>query len=306
MKGRQGMNPSAPISAQQAWLLAARPKTLPAAVGPILVGAALALVDGVFQSGPALAALLCALLLQIGSNFANDYFDFFKGADTHDRMGPTRVTSAGLLTPNAMRWGMVVIFGAASLVGLYLIWEGGWPIFIAGVAALLAAVAYTGGPFPFGYYGLGDLFVFIFFGLVAVCGTYYIQAHTLPAAVIWAAVPPGLLITAILVVNNLRDLETDRRVNKRTLAVRLGRQGTQIEYLLLLLVAYLTPVWLWLGVHKSPWLLLPWLSLPLALPLLRAVFTTQGKALNATLAGTARLSLLFSILFAVGVLITTF
>lgn len=300
------MNPSAPISAQQAWILAARPKTLPAAVGPILVGAALALADGVFQVGPALAALLCALLLQIGSNFANDYFDFFKGADTHERMGPTRVTSAGLLSPNAMRWGMVVIFGAASLVGLYLIWAGGWPIFIAGVAALLAAIAYTGGPFPFGYYGLGDLFVFIFFGLVAVCGTYYIQAHTLPAAVIWAAVPPGLLITAILVVNNLRDLETDRRANKRTLAVRLGRQGTQLEYLLLLLIAYLTPVWLWLGIHKSPWVLLPWLSLPLALPLLRAVFVNQGKALNATLAGTARLSLLFSILFAIGMLIAAF
>lgn len=300
------MNSSAPISAQQAWILAARPKTLPAAVGPIFVGAALALADGVFQPGPAVAALLCALLLQIGSNFANDYFDFFKGADTHERMGPTRVTAAGLLTPKAMRWGMVLIFGAASLVGLYLIWEGGWPILIAGVAALLAAIAYTGGPFPFGYYGLGDLFVFIFFGLVAVCGTYYIQAHTLPVAVIWAAVPPGLLITAILVVNNLRDLETDRRANKRTLAVRLGRQGTQIEYLLLLLIAYLTPVWLWLGVHQSPWVLLPWLSLPLALPLLRAVFINQGKALNATLAGTARLSLLFSILFAVGVLIATF
>lgn len=298
------MNPAAPISARQAWLLAARPKTLPAAVGPILVGAALALADGVFQAGPVLAALLCALLLQIGSNFANDYFDFFKGADTHERMGPTRVTSAGLLTPDAMRWGMVVIFGAASLVGLYLIWEGGWPIFIAGVAALVAAIAYTGGPFPFGYYGLGDLFVFIFFGLVAVCGTYYVQAHTLPATVISAAVPPGLLITAILVVNNLRDLETDRRANKRTLAVRLGRRGTQLEYLLLVLFAYLTPLWLWLGAAQKPWVLLPWLTLPLALLLLRAVFTAQGKILNSTLAGTARLSLLFSILFAGGLLLS--
>lgn len=297
------MHASAPVSAQQAWVLAARPKTLPAAVGPILVGAALALADGVFQLGPTLAALLCALLLQIGSNFANDYFDFFKGADTHERLGPTRVTSAGLLTPDAMRWGMVVVFGAAALIGLYLIWVGGWPILIAGVAALLAAIAYTGGPFPFGYYGLGDLFVFLFFGLVAVCGTYYVQAHTLPAAVVWAAVPPGLLITAILVVNNLRDLETDRRANKRTLAVRLGRRGTQLEYVLLLLIAYLTPLWLWLGEGDSPWVLLPWLSLPLTMPLLRSVFTTQGKPLNATLAGTARLSLLFSILLAVGLLI---
>jgi len=297
------MHASAPVSAQQAWVLAARPKTLPAAVGPILVGAALALADNVFQLGPALAALLCALLLQIGSNFANDYFDFYKGADTHERLGPTRVTSAGLLTPDAMRWGMVVVFGAAALVGLYLIWVGGWPILIAGLAALLAAIAYTGGPFPFGYYGLGDLFVFLFFGLVAVCGTYYVQAHTLPAAVVLAAVPPGLLITAILVVNNLRDLETDRRANKRTLAVRLGRRGTQVEYVLLLLIAYLTPLWLWLGQGGSPWVLLPWLSLPLTMPLLRAVFTTQGKPLNATLAGTARLSLLFSILLAVGLLV---
>jgi 1,4-dihydroxy-2-naphthoate polyprenyltransferase len=300
------MNPLAPVSARQAWVLAARPKTLPAAIGPILVGAALALADSVFQAGPALAALLCALLLQIGSNFANDYFDYFKGADTHERMGPTRVTSAGLLTPDAMRWGMLVIFGAASLIGLYLIWVGGWPIFIAGLAALLAAIAYTGGPFPFGYYGLGDLFVFIFFGLVAVCGTYYVQAHTLPATVVGAAVPPGLLITAILVVNNLRDIDTDRRANKRTLAVRLGRRGTQIEYLLLLLVAYFTPLWLWLGQEQSRWVLLPWLSLPLALPLLRAVFTSQGKALNRILAGTARLSLVFSVLLALGVLIATF
>lgn len=297
------MSASASISARQAWILAARPKTLPAAVGPILVGTALALANGLFQAGPALAALLCALLLQIGSNFANDYFDFFKGADTHERLGPTRVTSAGLLTPDAMRWGMVVIFGAATLVGLYLIWVGGWPIFFAGLAALLAAVAYTGGPFPFGYYGLGDLFVFVFFGLVAVCGTYYVQAHTLPATVVLAAVPPGLLITAILVVNNLRDIDTDRRANKRTLAVRLGRRGTQVEYLVLVLVAYLTPLWLWLGMAQSLWVLLPLLSLPLALPLLRAVFTTQGKALNATLAGTARLSLVFSLLLAVGFLV---
>lgn len=300
------MNPSMPISAQQAWVLAARPKTLPAAVGPILVGVALALADGVFALGPALAALLCALLLQIGSNFANDYFDFFKGADTTERMGPTRVTAAGLLTPEAMRWGMVVVFGAAALVGLYLIWVGGWPIFVAGLAAILAAIAYTGGPFPFGYYGLGDLFVFIFFGLVAVCGTYYVQAQTLPAVVVLAAVPPGLLITAILVVNNLRDIETDRRANKRTLAVRLGRRGSQVEYVLLLLVAYLTPLWLWLGEGQTPWVLLPWLSLPLTIPLLRAMFLAQGKALNTTLAGTARLSLVFSVLLAVGLLVAAF
>ncbi len=297
------MRASAPVSARQAWILAARPKTLPAAVGPVLVGAALALADGRFQWGPALAALLCALLLQIGSNFANDYFDFFKGADTHERLGPTRVTAAGLLSPTAMRWGMIVVFGAAAVVGLFLIWVGGWPIFWAGLAAILAALAYTGGPFPFGYYGLGELFVFIFFGLVAVCGTYFVQAQTLTATTIWAAVPPGLLITAILVVNNLRDIETDRRANKLTLAVRLGRQGTQIEYATLLVIAYLIPFWLWLGMGKAAWVCLPWLTLPLAIPLLRTVFTTEGKALNATLAGTARLSLLYSLLLAAGLLL---
>ncbi|MEZ4868403.1 MAG: 1,4-dihydroxy-2-naphthoate polyprenyltransferase [Caldilineaceae bacterium] len=297
------MTESTSVSAHRAWLMAARPKTLPAAVGPVLVGAALAAADGVFQVGPALAALLCALLLQIGSNFANDYFDFFKGADTSERLGPVRATAAGLLTPAAMRGGMSVVFGAAALVGLYLIWVGGWPIFIAGVAALLAAVAYTGGPFPFGYYGLGDLFVFIFFGLVAVCGTYYVQAHTLTNTAILAAVPPGLLITAILVVNNLRDIETDRRAHKRTLAVRLGRRGTQLEYTLLVLVAYLTPLGLWLGLGHRAWVLLPWLTLPLAWPQLRAVYTVAGRPLNATLAGTARLSLLFSLLLAVGLLV---
>ncbi len=297
------MRASAPISVRQAWILAARPKTLPAAIGPILVGAALALADGLFQWGPALAALICALLLQIGSNFANDYFDFFKGADTHERLGPTRATAAGLLSPAAMRWGMIVVFGAAAVVGLFLIWVGGWPIFWAGLAAMIAALAYTGGPFPFGYHGLGELFVFLFFGLVAVCGTYYVQAHSLTTTAILAAVPPGLLITAILVVNNLRDIDTDRRANKRTLAVRLGRRGTQIEYALLLLLAYLTPLWLWLGMDKVAWILLPWLTLPLAVPLLRAVFTIQGKVLNGTLAGTARLSLLYSILLAAGLLL---
>lgn len=297
------MRASASVSARQAWILAARPKTLPAAIGPILVGAALALADGLFQGGPALAALICALLLQIGSNFANDYFDFFKGADTHERLGPTRVTAAGLLSPAAMRWGMIVIFGAAAMVGLFLIWVGGWPIFLAGLAAILAALAYTGGPFPFGYYGLGELFVFIFFGLVAVCGTYYVQVHSLTTTAILAAVPPGLLITAILVVNNLRDIDTDRRANKRTLAVRLGRRGTQIEYALLLLFAYLTPLWLWLGMGKTAWIFLPWLTLPLAIPLLRAVFTTAGQVLNGTLAGTARLSLIYSLLLAVGLLL---
>jgi 1,4-dihydroxy-2-naphthoate polyprenyltransferase len=294
------------LTRPRAWLLAARPKTLPAAIGPVLVGAAVAFADGAFQGGPALAALLGALLLQIGSNFANDYFDFFRGADTADRLGPPRVTASGLISPVAMQVGMVVVFGAAVVVGLYLVAVGGWPVVAIGGGSILAALAYTGGPFPFGYYGLGDFFVFLFFGLVAVCGTYYVQALTLTPTVVLAAVAPGLLITAILVVNNLRDVETDRSANKRTLAVLLGRRATLAEYMGLLVGAYLMPPLLWWVAGRSAWLLLPWLTVPLAVKLARTLARAGvGPTFNATLAGTARLSLLFSGLLALGFILST-
>ena len=295
-------NASAPISQSQAWILAARPKTLPAALTPVLVGTALALHDGVFDLLPALAAALGALLLQIGSNFANDYFDFFKGADTPERLGPPRVTAMGLISPAALRWGMVVVFGLAVLVGIYLLMVGGWPIVAIGVASILAALLYTGGPFPFGYYGLGDIFVFIFFGLVAVCGTYYVQALTLTWPVAVAAVPPGLLVTAILVVNNLRDIETDRRAGKRTLAVLLGKERTQMEYVLLLALAYALLLLLWFGFGFHWLVLLPWLTLPLALRLTTQIRREVGRPLNKALAGTAQLGLLFSIALSIGLL----
>ncbi|MBI1294675.1 1,4-dihydroxy-2-naphthoate polyprenyltransferase [bacterium] len=295
-------NASAPISQTQAWILAARPKTLPAALTPVLVGTALALHDGVFALLPALAAALGALLLQIGSNFANDYFDFFKGADTPERLGPPRVTAMGLISPSTLRWGMVVVFGLAVLVGVYLLTVGGWPIVAIGVASILAALLYTGGPFPFGYYGLGDIFVFIFFGLVAVCGTYYVQALTLTWPVVVAAVPPGLLVTAILVVNNLRDIETDRRAGKRTLAVLLGKERTQMEYVLLLALAYALLLLLWFGFGFHWLVLLPWLTLPLALRLTTQIRRETGRSLNKALAGTAQLGLLFSIALSIGLL----
>ncbi|MFN8443704.1 MAG: 1,4-dihydroxy-2-naphthoate polyprenyltransferase [Caldilineaceae bacterium] len=298
---------SNPVNSQptkvQSWVMASRPKTLPAAVGPVFVGAALAAADGRFALLPALGALLGALLIQIGSNFANDYSDFFKGADTHERLGPTRATAAGLLTPGEMRGGMIVVFGLAALIGLYLIYAGGWPILALGVASILAAIAYTGGPFPFGYYGLGDLFCFIFFGLGAVCGTYFVQTRSLTTDVWLAAIPVGALITAILVVNNLRDIDTDRKANKRTLAVMLGRAGARIEYLTLVVVAYLAPLLLWLVRGHGFWVMLPWLSLLLAVPLVRSVFTLEGRPLNPVLAGTARLSLVFSLLLAIGVVL---
>lgn len=284
-------------SRTRVWLLAARPKTLPAAVGPVLVGTALAFADGKFAFRPMLAALVGALLLQIGSNFANDYFDFFKGVDTHERMGPTRVTATGLLTPQQVRWGMVVVFGLAALDGIFLILVGGWPILLLGAAAILAALAYTGGPLPYGYYGLGEFFVFLFFGFAAVVGTYYVQTLTVTAQVWLAAVPVGALITAVLVVNNYRDRATDAQAHKRTLAVLLGERGARIEFFALIALAYAAAAVLALD---SRWLLLPFLSLPAAWQLVRAVRTQTGRPLNRALAGTARLSLIFSILLSIG------
>lgn len=288
------------LTSLQIWWLAARPKTLPAAAAPVIVGTAVAISQGVFNLGPALAALAGALLIQIGTNFANDVFDFKKGADTTGRLGPMRVTQAGLLSPEQVMAGMWLIFGLAALIGLYLVVVGGWPIVVIGLLSIASGIAYTGGPFPLGYNGLGDLFVFIFFGLVAVGGTYYVQALTVSPAAIWAAVPMGLLATAILVVNNLRDIETDRAAGKKTLAVRFGRKGAQIEYFLLLAVSYAVPPLMWLTGASTWWIMLTWLSLPLVKPLAYLITHQKGRPLNEALAGTARLELVYGFLFSVG------
>jgi 1,4-dihydroxy-2-naphthoate octaprenyltransferase len=292
------------ITPGRAWLMAIRPKTLPAAIAPVLVGTALAWADGVFAPLPALAALAAALLIQIGTNLANDYFDYVKGADTKGRKGPTRVAHSGLISLRNLRIGIIFTFFLAALLGCYLVLVGGWPLLVIGFAALVSALAYTGGPFPIGYYGLGDLFVFLFFGLAAVCGTYYVQALSLTPLVILASIPVGALTTAILVVNNLRDIDTDRAASKRTLAVMIGPRATRLEYLFLLALAYVIPALLWLAGWAPPWVLLPWLTAPLAARLIRTILqTTEGPPLNQTLAGTANLDLLFSILFALGLVL---
>ena len=283
----------------QTWLLAARPATLPAAAVPVLVGSGAAVRAGDFSVPVFVAALLAALLLQVGTNSANDVFDFERGADTDDRLGPPRVTHSGLLTPRDVRFGMAATFGAAVLLGLYLAWVGGWPIIAIGVASIVAGVAYTGGPWPFGYHGLGDVFVFVFFGLVAVCGTYYLHTGAVDGAPVSAAGAVGFLITAILVVNNLRDRATDARTGKRTLAVRLGDRATRLQYAALIAGAYAIAAAMAYAV--SWWLLLPMLSVPLAArtvaPVLRGV---EGRPLNLTLKGTARLTLVFGVLMAAG------
>ena len=293
----------ADLNQWQVWLLAARPKTLPAAASPVILGSSVAFADGGFSIFPALAALLAALLLQIGANLANDVFDYYKGTDAGERLGPVRVTQSGLLDPEEVVWGMGITFGMAILLGIYLTAVAGWPVVLIGLASVLAAVAYTGGPFPFGYYGLGDLFVFLFFGPVAVCGTYFVQVGEFSRLALWSSLPMGFLITAILVVNNLRDIVTDRAVGKITLAVRLGDQGARLEYLLCLVASYMVPLWLWLGGLTIPWVNLAWLSLPLAISMVGMIWRYEGRALNNTLAGTGRLTLVFAVLFSLGLVL---
>jgi 1,4-dihydroxy-2-naphthoate octaprenyltransferase len=269
----------------------------------VLVGTALAIQAGSFRPLAALAALTSALLIQIGTNYANDLGDYRRGADAQGRVGPTRVTTAGLLSPRTVAIGMCVAFGLAAACGLYLIYLGGWPIAVIGVASILAGIAYTAGPLPLGYYGLGDLAAFIFFGPVAVVGTYYVQALNVTALAVASSLPVGALVTAILVVNNLRDTDTDRLAGKRTLAVLLGRRGARVEYLLLIAIAYITPVVLWQLFDLRPWVLLPLFTLPLAVRQIRAVTTTLGAALNRNLAGTAQLAAVYAVAFSVGLVL---
>jgi 1,4-dihydroxy-2-naphthoate polyprenyltransferase len=277
-----------------AWLLAFRLRTLPAAAVPVVVGTACVAASGSVRWGAAIVALVGALLLQIGANLANDVFDAEKGADGPDRVGPTRAVASGLLTGGSVKTALVIVFLLATVCGAYLTWVAG-PIVVAiGIASIAAAIAYTGGPYPLGYHGLGDLFVMIFFGFVAVAGTAFVQMGRVPAIAWAAALPVGALATAILVVNNLRDRNTDARAGKRTLAVRFGRGFAMAEYVALLGVAYLIPVLL------RGWSLLPLVTLPLAALLVRRIAKEEGAALNARLAQTAQLLLVHGLLFAVG------
>jgi 1,4-dihydroxy-2-naphthoate octaprenyltransferase len=295
-------------SALRTWFLAIRPATLPAAASGVVVGLGAALAVGApFRPATALACLAVALLLQVLANLANDLSDFRRGADTPDRAGPTRVAAAGLVSERQLEVAIALVIGLAGVVGLWLVFVGGPMLLVLGILSIIAALAYTGGPFPYGYRALGEVFVFIFFGLVAVVGTAYLQALRLEPLFVIAAIPAGALITAILVVNNLRDIPTDAAAGKRTLAVILGRRWTAVEYELLLAVAYAVPLALGLlgsVVLVSPWpitVALPLLTTPMAVPLVRTVRGfNQPRELNAVLKGTARLALAFALLFAAG------
>lgn len=290
------------ITPVRAWLLAARPATLPAAAVPVIVGASAALSEGSqFRPLVFLATLVCALLIQVGTNFANDYSDFHRGADTDQRLGPTRVTQSGLISQDVVKRGIILAFGLAVLLGAALAWVGGWPIIAIGVFSILAGLAYTGGPFPFGYHGLGDVFVFAFFGLIAVTGTAYLQSGHWSTLPLILSVPIGLLTTNILVINNLRDRPTDTVAGKRTLAVRLGDGATRGQYALFTALAYAIPVALAFADSARRWLMLPLVTVPFAFGLVRAVLGgTSGRDLNIILKRSGQLLLLFGLLLAIG------
>jgi 1,4-dihydroxy-2-naphthoate octaprenyltransferase len=293
------------LSPVRLWLVAARPRTLPAAVAPVLVGTALAGAEDVFRPLRFACALVGSVFIQVGTNLANDYSDARRGADTEDRLGPVRVTAGGLLPPRRVLVGTWVAFGIAVAAGAYLIAVAGWELLLVGVASIAAGVLYTGGPRPYGYEGLGELFVFLFFGVVAVVGSYFVQVEELRWEAFALSVPVGLLAAAILVVNNVRDADTDRRAGKRTLAVRLGRPRARRLYAAMLGLAFAAPVVVAAAGGLSWWLLLALLSAPLAPPLMRAVGTrTDGPSLNAALAGTGRLLAVYSLLLAAGVLLS--
>jgi len=283
------------------WVLAARPKTLTAAAAPVLVGTGLAAHLAGVAVLPALAALVGALLIQVGTNLANDYYDFVRGGDTEERVGPTRVTQAGLIAPESVKRAMILVLGLAMLVGVYLVVVGGWPVVAIGLASVACAVLYTGGPYPLAYHGLGDVFVFVFFGLVAVGGTYWVQALAWPPDALLAGTALGSLSTALLVVNNLRDIATDAKAGKRTLAVRIGPTGTKVEYVALLAVAAAAPA---VGVTLLGWppaALAALLVAPLCLSPLRAVLHyREPRELLPALGGTARVTALYGLLLALG------
>jgi 1,4-dihydroxy-2-naphthoate octaprenyltransferase len=283
--------------------MAARPRTLPAAIAPVLVGTSLAIRTGKFHPLAFIAALLGAMLIQIGTNLSNDYSDARRGADADDRLGPVRVTAGGLVPPRRVLVATYVTFGLAILCGVYLIAVAGWLLLAVGAASILAGVLYTGGPRPYGYEGLGEVFVFLFFGIVAVAGSYFVQRHKLPWEAFVLAVPVGLLIAAILVVNNIRDIESDRRAGKRTLAVRLGRSRTRILFVAMIAGAFASGLVCWIAGPLSPWLALSLLALPLAIGVVQTVWTrTDGPSLNVALARSGILALVYCLLLSGGVL----
>lgn len=285
------------------WVLASRPKTLLAAVVPVLVGSALAISVGEFFLPYSLVALLCSILIQIGTNFTNDLYDFLKGADNIKRKGPRRVLASGLISVTEMKIAIVLVFGLAFLLGLYLVFSVGLLILWVGIISIIAGIAYTAGPFPLAYHGLGDVFVFLFFGVVGTMGTFYLHTQEISLLSFITSIPVGALITNILIVNNYRDIEEDREANKRTLAVLLGRTFTRWQYIVLIAICYLVSLILNFQFNYSLWIFLPYLTIPITIILVRMLYKYNGEELNKTLELTARFAGLYGLLFSIGLII---
>jgi len=290
-------------SKSKSWLLASRPKTLLAAVVPVMVGSALAMSMNKFLLPYSIVALLCSILIQIGTNFTNDLYDFLKGSDTVKRKGPRRVLASGLISVKEMKLAIVLVFGFTFLLGLYLVVSVGLLILWVGILSIFAGIIYTAGPFPLAYNGLGDVFVFIFFGIIGTMGTIYLHTQEISLLALVVSIPVGALITNILVVNNFRDIEEDREANKITLAVLLGRSFTRWQFILLMILSYMTTILLHFHFNYSQWILLPLSTIPIAFILTKMLYTLNGEALNKTLELSAKFAGLFGLLLSIGLIL---
>lgn len=285
------------------WILASRPKTLPAAVVPVLIGTSIVSFETKVNFLASAVALICAVLIQIGTNFVNDLYDYLSGADNETRKGPLRVLASGLITVSEMKFAIFLVFLTTFILGLYLVYISTWITLLIGLLSIFAGIAYTAGPYPLAYNGLGDVFVFLFFGVVGTVGTYYVQVVEVSTLAIWASIPVGALITNILVVNNYRDIDEDKEVGKNTLAVKMGRRFTQYQYLVFMILSYLILFVVYFTYNQRLFVFLPLLTLPLSIKLIRMIFSYTGKELNKTLELTAKLSAFYGFLFAIGILL---
>ncbi len=287
----------------QCWILASRPRTLPAALVPVMVGSALAIYQGIFFPAYSIVALLCSILIQIGTNFTNDLYDYLKGTDTEERKGPLRVLASGLISVKEMKWGIFLVFFTAFLLGLYLVCSVGLMILWIGIFSIIAGLAYTAGPFPLAYNGLGDLFVFIFFGIVGTVGTYYLHAQQFTLLAFLISLPVGALITNILIVNNYRDIEEDKAAGKNTIAVLFGREFSRYEYVFFILISFFIPFLLHFKYDFNFWIFLPYITLPIAITLVKMIYALSGTKLNKTLELTAKFSALYGLLLSIGIIL---
>lgn len=288
------------LSKFQIWMMASRPRTLFAAFVPVIVGASLSIAENSFGVVVSLVALFCSILIQIGTNFTNDLYDFIYGADTKKRIGPKRVLNEGLVSKSTMKKAIALTFGLAFLLGLYLVYQAGYMVLIIGIISIIAGLAYTAGPFPLAYNGLGDIFVFLFFGVVGTVGTYFVNTGEFSGIAFLASIPVGALVTNILVVNNYRDIDQDKEFGKITFAVIIGKKGTLFEYIFLLIASFAVPLILYFNYEFTLWIFLPYLTLPFAYKLIIMLFKLDGKQLNKALELTAKFSVLFGLLFSIG------